>query len=146
MSDIDVIVSEEGSTNVTIGAGLVSHFGTHISGGTDQIDHNLLSGLQGGSSEERYHLTEDQYSKVTGIGFSTLLQFSTLIPSGVEETGILFAQEFASVPNVQISLETPYEYTYLVGIKNITESGFIASFSDLIGDTGFRLQTLATNF
>lgn len=150
MSDIEVVVSEEGSTNVTVGLGLISHFNTHISGGSDQIDHNLLSGLQGGLSGEYYHLTAEQYDTVTGVGdhvgSSTFLQFSQNIPSGIEETGILFGQTFSSIPSIQLSLETPYEYTYLFAAKDITTTGFTVSFSDLIDNTGFNLQILASNF
>lgn len=150
MSDIDVIVSQEGSTDVIIGVGISSHAITHTSDNVDPIDHNLLSGLQGGSIGEYYHLTAEQYDTVTGVSdhvsSSTFLQLSTLIPSGLEETGILFGQTFSSIPSVQVSLQTPYEYTYLVGIKEITTTGFTASFSDLIDNTGFYLQTLASNF
>lgn len=150
MSDIDVIVSQEGSTDVIIGVGIGLHATTHTSGNVDPIDHNLLSGLQGGSIGEYYHLTAEQYDTVTGVSdhvsSSTFLQLSTLIPSGLEETGILFGQTFSSIPSVQVSLQTPYEYTYLVGIKEITTTGFTASFSDLIDNTGFYLQTLASNF
>jgi len=160
MSDINVTVSgfdstsvsvsETGVTNVNLGIGLPLHASTHYLSGVDPINHNSISGLQGGVVGEYYHLTAEQYDTVTGVGdhvgASTFLQLSTLIPSGIEETGILFGQTFSSLPSIQLSLQTPYEYTYLVGIKEITTTGFTASFSDLINNTGFYLQTLASNF
>lgn len=142
----DVSVSETGVTNVNIGIGLPKHASTHYLSGLDPINHNSISGLQGGSNNEYYHLNEDQYNKVTGIGSSTFLEFSTLIPSGIEETGISFGQTFSSIPTIQLSLETPHEYTYLFAAKDITATGFTVSFSDLIDNTGFNLQILATNF
>jgi len=160
MSDVNVSISEvestsisvsqAGETDVSIGAGISEHAITHTSGNTDQLDHNLLSGLQGGLVGEYYHLTAEQYSTVTGIedhvGSSTFLQLSVPIPSGIEETGILFGKTFSSIPSLQVSLETPYEYTYLFAAKDITTTGFTASFSDSIDNTGFNLQILATNF
>ena len=146
----DVSVSETGVTNVNIGIGLPPHASTHYLSGVDPINHNSISGLQGGSNNEYYHLTAEQYDTVTGVGdhvgSSTFLQFSQNIPSGIEETGILFGQTFSSIPSIQLSLETPYEYTYLFAAKDITTTGFTASFSDLIDNTGFNLQILATNF
>ena len=146
----DVNVSATGTTSVTIGDGIPSHANTHYNNGSDPINHNSLSGLQGGTTNEYYHLTADEYSTVTGVGdhvsSSTFLQISTLIPSGIEETGILFGQTFSSSPTVQISLETPYDYTYIIGVKNVTTTGFLVSFSDAVENTGFYLQTLATNF
>lgn len=146
----DVSVSATGTTSVTIGTALVTHAPTHHAGSTDPLNHNSISGLQGGTTNQYYHLTADQYDTVTGVGdhvsSNTFLQLSTLIPSGVEETGILFGQTFSSAPSVQISLDTPYDYTYIIGVKDITTTGFLVSFSETVENTGFYLQTLATNF
>jgi hypothetical protein len=49
--------------------GLPPHSVTHISGGSDEINHNLLAGLQGGSGGQYYHLSSGQYfNLVTGTG------------------------------------------------------------------------------
>ena len=127
MSDINVTVSgfdstsvsvsETGITNVNLGIGLPLHAPTHYLSGIDPINHNSISGLQGGTIGEYYHLTAEQYDTVTGVSdhvsSSTFLQLSTLIPSGLEETGILFGQTFSSIPSVQVSLQTPVSYTHL---------------------------------
>ena len=79
---------------------------------------------------------------ITGID---QVSFLTLIPSGVEETGILFGRTFGSTPRVFPSMILNSPTGYLVGANNITTSGYLAIFSDVIGETGVYLQTLATN-
>jgi hypothetical protein len=57
------------TTLIQAGIGLPPHSVTHISGGSDEINHNLLGGLQGGSGNEFYHLNSGQYfNLVTGTG------------------------------------------------------------------------------
>jgi hypothetical protein len=77
MSDITISVIQPPSTTINVGVdettliqagiGLPPHSVTHISGGSDEINHNLLGGLQGGSGNEFYHLNSGQYfNLVTG--------------------------------------------------------------------------------
>lgn len=88
MSDITISVVQPPSTTINvgvdetliIGAGLSfpTHSVTHISGGSDELNHNYLLGLQGGSLGEFYHLNSGEYfNLVTG---------SIVRPS---ETGVL---------------------------------------------------------
>ena len=52
---------------LTLNQGIINHSVTHQSGGSDELFHNLLGGLQGGSSGNYYHLTSGQYANlVTG--------------------------------------------------------------------------------
>jgi len=82
MSDQIVInVVQEGPTNVnvndtgeniyinpiTLNQGITNHSVTHQSGGSDELLHNLLGGLNGGQSGQYYHLSSGQYfNLVTG--------------------------------------------------------------------------------
>jgi hypothetical protein len=77
MSDITLSVIQPPSTTINvgvdetliIGAGISfpTHSVTHISGGSDEINHNLLGSLQGGSGNQYYHLNSGQYfNLVTG--------------------------------------------------------------------------------
>jgi len=52
---------------LTLNQGIINHSVTHQSGGSDELLHNLLGGLQGGSVNSYYHLTSGQYANlVTG--------------------------------------------------------------------------------
>ena len=52
---------------LTLNQGIINHSVTHQSGGSDELLHNLLGGLQGGSGGNYYHLTSGQYANlVTG--------------------------------------------------------------------------------
>jgi hypothetical protein len=47
---------------ITLNQGLINHSVTHQSGGSDELAHNLLGGLNGGQSGQYYHLTQNQYN------------------------------------------------------------------------------------
>ena len=52
---------------LTLNQGIINHSVTHQSGGSDELLHNLLGGLQGGSGGNYYHLTSGEYANlVTG--------------------------------------------------------------------------------
>lgn len=52
---------------LTLNQGIINHSVTHRSGGSDELLHNLLGGLQGGSGSNYYHLTSGEYANlVTG--------------------------------------------------------------------------------
>ena len=75
MSDITISVIQPPSTTINVGVdettliqagiGLPPHSVTHISGGSDELNHNLLAGLQGGSDGQYYHLSSGQYFNLT---------------------------------------------------------------------------------
>lgn len=75
MSDITISVIQPPSTTINVGVdettliqagmGLPPHSVTHISGGSDELNHNLLAGLQGGSGSQYYHLSSGQYFNLT---------------------------------------------------------------------------------
>jgi hypothetical protein len=77
---INVTVSGGSSINVTTSSsnllnlstqGYTLHANTHENGGVDPIDHNLLRSIQGGQSNEYYHLTSGQYINLNNIISST---------------------------------------------------------------------------
>lgn len=52
---------------LTLNQGIINHSVTHQSGGSDELLHNLLGGLNGGQSGYYYHLSSGQYfNLVTG--------------------------------------------------------------------------------
>lgn len=72
----------------------------------------------------------------------TSQRFDTVLPSGIDETGIEFSTAFSSAPMVQCELQLPSggERTYFLAVRDITTTGFFVEFSDNIG-TGYVLQT-----
>ena len=74
MSDITISVIQPPSTTINVGvdettliqAGISfpTHSVTHISGGSDELNHNLLAGLQGGSGGQYYHLSSGEYGNL----------------------------------------------------------------------------------
>lgn len=91
--------------------------------------------------------TGDYYPRTNPSGYITgvnQISFRTLIPTGVEETGITFPYTFSSIPRVFADFSLYSDTGYLVGMKNIAATGYIAVFSDVIEETGLYLQTLAT--
>lgn len=72
----------------------------------------------------------------------TSQRFDTVLPSGIDETGIEFSTAFSSAPMVQCELQLPSggERTYFIAVRDITTTGFFVEFSDNIG-TGYVLQT-----
>lgn len=60
------VTAEEGNENVylnpiTLNQGIINHSTTHASGGSDELPHNSLGGLNGGTSGQYYHITQNQY-------------------------------------------------------------------------------------
>ena len=87
------------------------------------------------------------YPASNPYGFITVVDqvsFSILIPTGIEETGVLFPYSFSS-PRVFVDLILNSDTGYAVGIKNVSNTGYTAIFSDIIEETGIYLQTLVTN-
>lgn len=63
------VTAEEGNENVylnpiTLNQGIINHSTTHASGGSDELLHNALGGLNGGTSGQFYHLTSQEYSNL----------------------------------------------------------------------------------
>jgi hypothetical protein len=138
---VNVEIQKAGSTIVSVqpfSVSTVKHASTHYLSGSDQVDHNRLSGLQGGEPGEYYHLDAASYRAIS----SGVVAFSVDIPSGIDSTGVLFPRLFSEVPVVISNIQSPYSYTYLTSINNISLSGFDISFSSPINNTGFKLLNL----
>jgi hypothetical protein len=73
------------------------------------------------------------------------VSFLTLMQTGIEETGIQFPYTFATIPRVLADIQLVSDTGYLVGIKNVTTTGYTAIFSDIIEETGLYLHTFANN-
>ena len=69
--NINILVGNSGNLLNLSPQGYTLHANTHISGGIDAIDHNYLLGLQGGQSNQYYHLTSGQYTNLNSIINST---------------------------------------------------------------------------
>ena len=92
--------------------------------------------------------TGDYYQNSNPSGFITgvdQVSFVTLMQTGIEETGINFPYTFAAIPRVLVDMQLVSDTGYLVGIKNVTATGYTAIFSDIIEETGLYLHTFATN-
>lgn len=141
---IDVEIQEQGGTTVSIqpfsATVLTRHAPTHYLGNSDPLNHNQLSGLQGGDQNNYYHLDFDTFKSISGI-----IPFNTNIPSGVQSMNILFPKSFASPPILVNNIVSPYNYSYLLSVSNISQTGFSVNFSSTIGSTGFKLSTVAYN-
>lgn len=133
---INVTVTETPNVDLSI----ISSTGLSVA--VDGVSHNGLLSLQGGATNEYYHLSLNQYNKVVNQGLSQRLDF--VLPSGVDETGIVFGTAFSSAPMVQCELQLPngIERTYFTAVRDISTTGFFVEFSDNIG-TGYVLQTRA---
>ena len=76
---------------------------------------------------------------------ATQQQFIVTLPINVESTGILFPVVFASTPNsVQVTFEPFTDVAYMVAVKNRTITGFTAEFSDVLFETGNKLNVFAS--
>jgi len=85
------------------------------------------------------NLTSDYVQK------ATQQQFIVTLPINVESTGITFPVAFASTPNsVQVTFEPFTDVAYMVAVKNRTAVGFTAEFSDVLFETGNRLNVFAS--
>jgi hypothetical protein len=71
--------------------------------------------------------------------------FLTVLPTGIEYTGVMFPTSFSSVPQVYPSLIVNSDTGYLVWPRYVGATGYTACFSDVIGQSGINLQTFATN-
>jgi hypothetical protein len=78
---------------------------------------------------------------ITGLN---QVSFLTLLPTGIEETGISFPYSFATIPKVLNELQLNSNTGYLVGVKNVAVTGYTAIFSDVLTETGIYLHTFAT--
>jgi hypothetical protein len=85
------------------------------------------------------NLTSDYVRK------ATQQQFIVTLPINVESTGITFPVAFASTPNsVQVTFEPSTDVAYMVAVKNRTTNGFTAEFSDVLFETGNKLNVFAS--
>jgi hypothetical protein len=76
---------------------------------------------------------------------ATQQQFIVTLPINVESTGITFPVAFASTPNsVQVTFEPFTDVAYMVAVKNRTTNGFTAEFSDVLFETGNKLNVFAS--
>jgi hypothetical protein len=72
--------------------------------------------------------------------------FNVSVPQGIESTGILFPVAFSSTPStVNVTLETAGDVMYMVGVRNRSETGYFADFSDIVQENTVRLNTFASN-
>lgn len=118
---------------------------------TGDID-NLQSGLVGAfdvlvAHEDRLSGIDEAVSylfdTLSGTTNPQQQAFSETIPSGVEEYTVLFPSgDFASIPTVNVSLES--EVGYMFALKNKSVSGFDITFSDFIQEDNVSIDVFAS--
>lgn len=116
MSDITISVVQPPSTTINvgvdetliIGAGISypTHSITHISGGSDELNHNSLDGLQGGSIGGYYHISSNQYFNLT--------TGDVIRPS---ETGIFYTNDNLSGFITGVDLSSYSTIDYVSGVS-----------------------------
>lgn len=85
-----------------------------------------------------------QSSIDTKVASATQKQFSLLLPTGIETTGVAFpGSAFSSTPTVQVTFEGDVIYQTIV--KNRTTTGFDVFFSDIIQENNSYLNVFASN-
>lgn len=143
---IDVEIQEQGGTTVCVqpfsATALLRHAPTHYSGNSDPLNHNQLSGLQGGQNEEYYHLSNAQLTSIVNLN-SGIASFNVDIPSGIQQMSVPFPKTFSNIPVIVSNILSPYDYTFLTSISSVTTTGFNILFSHRINNTGFKLINLA---
>lgn len=156
---LDTLWSANQAAEANFGA--ISSNLSYLSSGLDSVNsqlpylnssvENLSSGISEAfevivSHQERIDLLEDVVAVLSdevAADYSSDRSFSYHIPSGTEETTILFpGDSFGSVPVVTASLES--EVGYMFSIKNRTVSGFFISFSDIIQENDVYLNVNAS--
>jgi|688.fasta_scaffold01323_20 hypothetical protein len=140
---VNVQIQQGGSTKVAVqpfSVSAIKHAPSHYISGNDPVNHNNLSGLQGGgNNNEYYHLDKKSFDSIS----SGVASFISDLPSGITQTGILFPFVFSSIPTVHSNITSPYSTTYLHRIDSITTTGFHIYFSSTINNSGYKLQNLA---
>jgi hypothetical protein len=137
----NLITSLSGSLNQT-GANLEAKI-TSLSGSLNQTGVNLtntISSLSGALNATGEHIYANFIRK------ATQQSFTLNVPQNIDTTGILFPVAFSSTPStVNVTLEIPGDVMYMTAIKNKTNAGFTAEFSDLILEAGVKLNTFASD-
>jgi hypothetical protein len=72
-----------------------------------------------------------------------LQKFSVELSTGIERYTGSFNQTFSALPSVVGTMQTTGDYMYVVGFNSITTSGFVADFSDIILESGVKLNIIA---
>lgn len=104
---INIIPDQSVDINaITLNQGIINHSVTHQSGGSDELLHNLLGGLQGGSGNGYYHLSSGQYFNLT--------TGEVVRPS---ETGIFYTNNNPSGFITGVDLSSYATIVYTTGIS-----------------------------
>jgi len=75
---------------------------------------------------------------------SNVREFITGLATGLDQYFIGFSPSFATIPVVELTVEVTDEYSYMASVKNRTVSGFTASMSDVVYETGVYLNIMAS--
>lgn len=137
----DLINSLSGSLDLT-GANLEAKINS-LSGSLDQTGLNLtntISSLSGSLDATGAHVYANFVRK------ATQQSFTLDVPQNIDSTGIVFPVAFSSTPaSVNVTLEVPGDVMYMTAIKNKSNTGFTAEFSDVVLEAGVKLNTFASN-
>ena len=130
---------------------IISNVAAPVSDG-DATNKAYVTGISG-SLQDSIGETNNTLSLASGFlqsGIDTKVasasqkQFSLLIPTGIETSGISFPGDaFSSTPSVQLTVEG--EVGYQTVVRDRTTSGFTVYFSDVILEENTYLNVFASN-
>jgi hypothetical protein len=115
-------------TGNSVGIGAIPNTGTsklYISGGNLRVDGGIF------------------LSGAPVISASNLQRFITGMSTGIDSYTGNFTNTFSTVPVVVATMETTGVYGYVVNLTQITTSGFVVDFSDVIRESGVDLNIIA---
>lgn len=134
------LTADEYSNLVTGEANLSNYSTVAFSTGISGILQLQIDTLE--SNTGSYYLSSNPSGYITGLD---QVSFLTLLPTGIEQTGISFPYTFNSIPRVLTDLQFISDTGYIVAAKNVASTGYVAIFSDVITETGLYLHTFANN-
>ena len=152
------------TNTITISGADSGYFQGLINGLSGALDNsgtlliNTISSLSGSLNESGQRL-EGAINSLSGsldatgmhvyanfVRKATQQSFTLDVPQNIDTTGILFPVAFSSTPAaVNVTLEVPGDVMYMTAIKNKSNTGFTAEFSDVVLEAGVKINTFASN-
>jgi hypothetical protein len=151
MSDqiaINITPDQNVSINpITLNQGLINHSVTHQSGGSDELLHNLLGGLQGGSGGQYYHLSSGQY-------FNLIAGTGSFYPNN-NPSGFITGVDLTPYATVAYVTDTSGQLQAQITVLNnqtgsfyprTNPSGYITGINNIVFTTGNQIISGAKTF
>lgn len=149
-----IAVQEDYFPSVLSVNGQVGH--VTISGLTDGYNLNnifyttgnqTVSGIKNFDSRPNFSgvglATINELSGITGYLSSPIKKFTFNIPTGNNIYTGTFPESFSTIPTIINSIESTGAYQYLSNINYVDNTGFIVILSDIITESGVKLNIVA---